>query len=318
MLKVKRVLLAPMEGVLDALVRELLSEVNDYDLCITEFVRVVDRLLPERVFYRLCPELHRRSQTLSGTPVRIQLLGQSPHWLAENALRAVTLGSPGVDFNCGCPSKAVNGSGGGATLLKDPALIYAGVQAMRQAIPAHLPLTVKVRLGWACDSQRVEIADAVQQGGATELVVHGRTKEDGYRADRINWAAIGEIRRCLRIPVIANGEIWDYASAQACLAQTGCDALMIGRGALNIPNLSRVIKENAPKMPWPQVVTLLQRYARLEKQGDTGLYHVARIKQWLSYLRKEYPQADALFRQVRPLMDSRAIAVAIGALESTQ
>lgn len=65
---------------------------------------------------------------------------------------------------------------------------------------------------------------------------------------------------------------------------------MIGRGALNIPNLSRVIKENAPKMPWPQVVTLLQRYARLEKQGDTGLYHVARIKQWLSYLRKEYPR----------------------------
>ncbi|AIJ07107.1 MULTISPECIES: tRNA dihydrouridine(16) synthase DusC [Edwardsiella] len=312
---VKRVLLAPMEGVLDALVRELLSEVNDYDLCITEFVRVVDRLLPERVFYRLCPELHRRSQTLSGTPVRIQLLGQSPHWLAENALRAVTLGSPGVDFNCGCPSKAVNGSGGGATLLKDPALIYAGVQAMRQAIPAHLPLTVKVRLGWACDSQRFEIADAVQQGGATELVVHGRTKEDGYRADRINWAAIGEIRRRLRIPVIANGEIWDYASAQACLAQTGCDALMIGRGALNIPNLSRVIKENAPKMPWPQVVSLLRRYARLEKQGDTGLYHVARIKQWLSYLRKEYPQADVLFRQVRPLMDSRAIAAAIGTLD---
>ncbi|WP_395754916.1 tRNA dihydrouridine(16) synthase DusC [Edwardsiella ictaluri] len=318
MLKVKRVLLAPMEGVLDALVRELLSEVNDYDLCITEFVRVVDRLLPERVFYRLCPELYRRSQTLSGTPVRIQLLGQSPHWLAENALRAVTLGSPGVDFNCGCPSKAVNGSGGGATLLKDPALIYAGVQAMRQAIPAHLPLTVKVRLGWACDSQRFEIADAVQQGGATELVVHGRTKEDGYRADRINWEAIGEIRRRLRIPVIANGEIWDYASAQACLAQSGCDALMIGRGALNIPNLSRVIKANAPKMPWLQVVTLLQRYVRLEKQGDTGLYHVARIKQWLSYLRKGYPQADALFRQIRPLMDSRAIVTAIGTLESVR
>lgn len=300
------------------MVRELLSEVNDYDLCITEFVRVVDRLLPERVFYRLCPELYRRSQTLSGTPVRIQLLGQSPHWLAENALRAVTLGSPGVDFNCGCPSKAVNGSGGGATLLKDPALIYAGVQAMRQAIPAHLPLTVKVRLGWACDSQRFEIADAVQQGGATELVVHGRTKEDGYRADRINWEAIGEIRRRLRIPVIANGEIWDYASAQACLAQSGCDALMIGRGALNIPNLSRVIKANAPKMPWLQVVTLLQRYVRLEKQGDTGLYHVARIKQWLSYLRKEYPQADALFRQIRPLMDSRAIVTAIGTLESVR
>ncbi|SPW26739.1 Probable tRNA-dihydrouridine synthase [Edwardsiella tarda] len=312
--KVKRVLLAPMEGVLDALVRELLSEVNDYDLCITEFVRVVDRLLPEKVFYRLCPELHRHSRTRSGTPVRIQLLGQSPHWLAENAQRAVALGSPGIDFNCGCPSKAVNGSGGGATLLKDPAQIYAGVLAMRQAVPAALPVTVKVRLGWESASQRFEIADAAQQAGATELVVHGRTKEDGYRADRIDWAAIGEIRQRLTIPVIANGEIWDYASAQACLAQTGCDAVMIGRGALNIPNLSRVVKDNAAPMAWPEVVALLQRYVRLEKQGDTGLYHVARIKQWLSYLRKVYPEAETLFRQVRPLMATPAIAAHIDAL----
>ncbi len=73
-----RVLLAPMEGVLDALVRELLTEVNDYDLCITEFVRVVDQLLPVKVFHRICPELHHASRTPSGTPVRIQLLGQHP------------------------------------------------------------------------------------------------------------------------------------------------------------------------------------------------------------------------------------------------
>lgn len=106
-----RVLLAPMEGVLDALVRELLTEVNDYDLCITEFVRVVDQLLPVKVFHRICPELHHASRTPSGTPVRIQLLGQHPQWLAENAARATALGSYGVDLNCGCPSKVVNGSG---------------------------------------------------------------------------------------------------------------------------------------------------------------------------------------------------------------
>ena len=88
-----RVLLAPMEGVLDSLVRELLTEVNDYDLCITEFVRVVDQLLPAKVFHRLCPELHNNSRTPSGTLVRIQLLGQYPQWLAENAARAVELGS---------------------------------------------------------------------------------------------------------------------------------------------------------------------------------------------------------------------------------
>ena len=312
-----RVLLAPMEGVLDSLVRELLTEVNDYDLCITEFVRVVDQLLPAKVFHRLCPELHNNSRTPSGTLVRIQLLGQYPQWLAENAARAVELGSYGVDLNCGCPSKLVNGSGGGATLLKDPELIYRGAKAMREAVPAHLPVTVKVRLGWDNSDRQFEIADAVQQAGASELAVHGRTKEQGYKAEHINWQAIGEIRQRLTIPVIANGEIWDWQSAQDCMAISGCDAVMIGRGALNIPNLSRVVKYNEPRMPWPDVVTLLQKYTRLEKQGDTGLYHVARIKQWLGYLRKEYSEATELFQEIRALNNSPDIARAIQTIEIT-
>ncbi|MCP9267950.1 tRNA dihydrouridine(16) synthase DusC [Xenorhabdus sp. XENO-1] len=303
-----RVLLAPMEGVLDHLVRELLSEVNDYDLCITEFLRVVDSLLPVKSFYRLCPELEHQSRTPSGTPVRVQLLGQYPEWLAENAVRAVELGSWGVDLNCGCPSKTVNGSGGGATLLKDPELIYRGAKAMRDAVPEELPVTVKVRLGWDSSDHQFEIADAVQQAGATELVVHGRTKEDGYKAERIDWQAIGEIRRRLAIPVIANGEIWDWHSAQECMKVTGCDAVMIGRGALNVPNLSRVIKYNEPRMPWNGVLQLLQKYTYLEKRGDTGMYHVARIKQWLGYLRKEYDEADELFMQIRALKTSAAIS----------
>ncbi|WP_145576792.1 tRNA dihydrouridine(16) synthase DusC [Yersinia alsatica] len=306
-----RVILAPMEGVLDSLVRELLSEVNDYDLCITEFLRVVDQLLPAKSFYRLCPELHQQSRTSSGTLVRIQLLGQYPQWLAENAARAVELGSYGVDLNCGCPSKLVNGSGGGATLLKDPELIYQGAKAMREAVPAHLPVTVKIRLGWDSGDRQFEIADAVQQAGATELAVHGRTKEEGYQAECINWQAIGEIRQRLTIPVIANGEIWDYRSAQECMKVTGCDAVMLGRGALNVPNLSRVVKYNEPRMPWPEVVKLLQKYVQLEKQGDTGLYHVARIKQWLGYLRKEYTEATDLFSEIRALKTSKDIAVAI-------
>ncbi|WP_034944896.1 tRNA dihydrouridine(16) synthase DusC [Erwinia oleae] len=312
-----RVILAPMEGVLDSLVRELLTSVNDYDLCITEFLRVVDQLLPVKSFYRLCPELRHASRTPSGTLVRVQLLGQHPDWLAENAARAVELGSYGVDLNCGCPSKTVNGSGGGATLLKDPELIYRATKALREAVPAALPVTVKVRLGWNSGERQFDIADAVQQGGASELAVHGRTKEEGYRAECINWQAIGEIRQRLRIPVIANGEIWDWQSAQRCLAVTGCDAVMIGRGALNVPNLSRVIKQNAPRMPWPGVVALLRRYTQLEKQGDTGHYHVARIKQWLGYLRKEYEEASQLFAEVRALKKSQEIAQAIERISYT-
>ncbi|WP_265497735.1 tRNA dihydrouridine(16) synthase DusC [Providencia rustigianii] len=306
-----RVLLAPMEGVLDSLVRSLLSEVNDYDLCITEFVRVVDTLLPEKTFYRLCPELRHGSRTPSGTLVRVQLLGPHPEWLAENANRAIELGSWGVDLNCGCPSKTVNGSGGGATLLKQPESIYRAAKAMRDAVPKELPVSVKVRLGWDSSQFSHEIADAAQQAGVTELTVHGRTKEDGYKAECINWQAIGDIRQRLTIPVIANGEIWDYESAKRCMEITGCDSIMIGRGALNTPNLSRVIKQNVAQMPWEQVGKLLFKYTELEKLGDTGHYHAARIKQWLGYLRKEYPQADTLFSQVRALKNASQIAEVI-------
>ncbi len=302
-----RVLLAPMEGVLDPLVRSLLTEINDYDLCITEFLRVVDRLLPTKSFYRLCPELYRQSVTPSGTPVRIQLLGQDPYWLAANAQRAVQLGSRGVDLNCGCPSKTVNGHGGGASLLKDPELIFQATRALRAAVPSPLPVSVKVRLGWDSTVRSLEIAQAVAEGGASELVVHGRTREDGYRAEAINWSQIGQIRACLDIPVIANGEIWDYSSANLCRKTTGCQDLMVGRGALHTPNLSRVIKYNAPPMPWAEVTGLLYRYCLLEKQGSKGQYHVARIKQWLGYLRKNYPQAFDLFQQIRTLSDHRSI-----------
>lgn len=292
---IPKVILAPMQGVLDAFVRQLLTSVNEYDLCISEFVRVVDQKLPKKAFYRLAPELYQGGLTDSGTPVRVQILGQHPKWLAENAALAIELGSHGVDLNCGCPSKTVNGSNGGASLLKDPELIYRATQAIRSAVPSEQSVSVKVRLGWDSAEQCFEIADAVEQGGANEITVHGRTKSDGYRAERINWKAIGEIQKRLNIPVIANGEIWDFESAKNCQKITACNALMIGRGALNIPNLSKVVKYNAPKMAWNEVIRLLYKYVNMENKLDTGFYHIARIKQWLRYLDKEYPEAKALF-----------------------
>ena len=298
-----RVILAPMQGVLDPLVRQLLTEVNDYDLCISEFVRVVDQRLPPKVFYRLCPELLQQGYTPSGTPVRVQLLGQHPQWLAENAELAIQLGSHGVDLNCGCPSKTVNGSNGGASLLKQPELIYQATKAIRQAVPPEQVVSVKVRLGWDSTDFAYDIADAVQQGGATEIAIHGRTKADGYRADRINWKKIGEIRQKLHIPVIANGEIWRWEDGQRCLEITGCEDLMVGRGALNMPNLSRVLKHNDAPLSWTEILPILRKYATLENCHDSGFYHVARIKQWLQYLKYEYEEATALFEVVKRCHD---------------
>ncbi|WP_392562617.1 tRNA dihydrouridine(16) synthase DusC [Orbus sturtevantii] len=308
---INRVMLAPMEGVLDGFVRELLTEINDYDLCVTEFVRVVNTLLPAKTFYRLCPELHNNAYTKSGTPVRVQLLGSSPEWIAKNAVRAIELGSHGIDLNCGCPAKKVVGSEGGASLLKSPELIYQITTAIRQAIPKEQVLSVKVRLGWESIEERFEIADAAEQGGANEIVVHGRTKEDGYKADKINWQAIGDLRQRLSIPVIANGEIWSYQDGQKCLNASGCDALMLGRGALNLPNLGAIVKHGQKKLAWQDVLNLLKRYIIIDNPYDSGCYHIARIKQWLSYLRKEYDEASELFLKIRAISDKKQLTMLI-------
>ncbi|HIF9177275.1 TPA: tRNA dihydrouridine(16) synthase DusC [Photobacterium damselae] len=294
-----RVILGPMEGVLDHLMREILTDINDYDLCVTEFVRVVDRLFPNSVFYRLCPELHNGGKTRAGTPVRVQILGQDPNWMAENGRRAVELGSPGVDINFGCPAKLVNKSKGGAVLLKEPELIHQIVKSVRQAVDPTKPVTAKIRLGWDDPNHCFEIADAIAQAGADEITVHGRTKEDGYRAEEIKWDYIHQLQQHSPISIVANGEVWNYQDSQQCIATTGTQSLMVCRGAINLPNLGNVIKYNADHMPWTEVLDLLLHYSTFEIKGDKGLYYPNRIKQWFAYLRHEYPQAKALFADIR-------------------
>ncbi|MBW3164153.1 tRNA dihydrouridine(16) synthase DusC [Ferrimonas balearica] len=302
-----RVILAPMEGVLDHRMRQLLSELNPYDLCVTEFIRVIEQPIPDKVFYRLAPELENGGKTRNGTPVRVQLLGQDPDWLAYNAERAIALGSPGVDINFGCPAKTVNKSKGGAVLLKEPETLYRIVSAMRQAVPADQVLSAKIRLGWECTSQTMEIAQAIESAGANELAIHGRTKADGYRADAINWGAIAPVAKALSIPVIANGEINGFTDGQRCQAESGCQDLMIGRGALCRPNLGAMVKENAELLSWDAIREVLNEYVTLEVYGDKQRYFPNRIKQWFGYLRQAYPQANELFRELRQLQRSDEI-----------
>jgi tRNA-dihydrouridine synthase C len=279
--------------------REILTDINDYDLCVTEFVRVIDQVLPDHVFYRLCPELKQGSQTKSGVPVHIQLLGQEPNWMAENAIRAASLGARGIDLNFGCPAKLVNRSKGGAAMLQHPELVHQVVKACREAVDDSIPVTAKIRLGWDNPEDCFEIVDAIESAGANELTVHARTKEDGYKASQIKWDYIRQIRERSSIPLIANGEIWNYADGQACIETTGVDSLMVCRGAFNVPNLGNVVKHNQPVMPWSEVVKLLVVYSQYEMKGDKGLYYPNRVKQWFSYLRQQYPEAADLFREIR-------------------
>lgn len=301
-----QIVLAPMEGVVDHLMREMLTQIGGYDLCITEFIRVVDQRLPARVFYRLCPELLQGGKTAAGTPVRVQLLGQEPHWLAENAVRAVELGSPGVDLNFGCPAKAVNKSRGGAVLLKETEQLYRIVKAVRDAVPPAFPVSAKIRLGYDDTSLTLANAEAICAAGASSLAVHARTKSDGYRPPAY-WPWIARIKQHVTIPLIANGEIWTASDALLCQQQSGCQDIMLGRGALAMPNLAQTIKRQHPIMPWQQVLELLMRYSEFEMAGDKGKYYANRVKQWFSYLKLQYPQAAYLFQQLRLLRTSSDI-----------
>ncbi len=294
-----RVILGPMQGVLDHLMREILTEINDYDLCVTEFVRVVDQLLPEHVFTRLCPELNTQAKTKSGTPVYVQLLGQEPNWMAENAVQAENLGASGIDLNFGCPAKMVNKSRGGAALLKEPEKVYQIVKACRDAVSTDTPVSAKIRLGWEDPNECFDIVDAIEQAGANEITVHARTKSGGYKAEAIKWEYIKKIKQRVSVPLIANGEIWNYQDGQDCIEATGIDSLMVCRGAFNVPNLGNVVKYNHQPMKWNQVIALLLQYSQYEIKGDKGLYYPNRVKQWLAYLRKQYTEADNLFRDIR-------------------
>ena len=305
-----KVILAPMEGVVDHLMRDMLTQVGGIDACVTEFVRVVEQKLSSKTFYRLCPELKHGSVTPAGVPVKVQLLGQHPQWLAENAQVAVDLGSPGVDLNFGCPAKTVNKSKGGAVLLREPETLYRIVSAVRAAVPSHLPVTAKVRLGYEDKSLAIENALAITQAGASELVVHARTKTEGYKPPAY-WDWIAKIKQHTDIPIVANGEIWSQADAINCQQQSQCENLMIGRGALALPNLGNCIKYGEAPMPWSQLTQLLIDFSGYEIYGDKGRYYPNRIKQWCGYLKRQYPQAQVLFDNIRRLKHSDEIVAVL-------
>ncbi len=305
-----RIVLAPMEGVLDHLMRDLLTRVGSYDLCVTEFVRVVDQVISANAFYRFCPELKDAGAygctTQAGTPVRVQLLGQHPGYMAENAVKVVELGSSGIDINFGCPSKMVNKNRGGAVLLKDPENLYQIVKAVKNAVPTDTIVSAKIRLGYEDKTLAIENGQAVEAAGANELTVHARTKVEGYKPPA-HWHWIAKIKNEINIPVIANGDIWDLEGAIKCREISGCNDLMVGRGALTVPNLGAVIKQESDAMPWIKVQAMLLAYTEFETHGDKSKYFPNRIKQWLKYLKNHYQEADTLFGEIRTLKTAEAI-----------
>jgi len=313
-------LLAPMEGLLDFVLRDILTRVGGVERCVSEFIRITDTLLPEKVFARLVPELLQGGRTLSGVPVRPQLLGSDSFCLAENAARLAGMGPDGVDLNFGCPSPVVNRHRGGAALLDEPELLFRIVSAVRRAVPAQQKVSAKMRLGVTDDTRAEACAQAIEAAGASELVVHARTRAHGYRPPAY-WDRVGEIRQVVKLPLVANGEIWTVADAQACQRASGCSALMLGRGMVANPALAREILASeaalfvagaqqvgsqpagAAQLVWADLLPLLSDFWQLVGQHLERRQQTGRLKQWLNLLQRHYPQAQQAFLAVRRFHD---------------
>lgn len=305
-----------MEGLLDHSLRDALTRFGGVDLCVTEFIRVTDSVLPRRAFVRVMPELLNAGRTAAGVPVRAQLLGSDPVCLADNAAALAQLGPHGIDLNFGCPAKTVNRHRGGAVLLQEPELVHRIVSEVRRAVPAHVPVSAKMRLGYEDDSLAEVCAQAIEAAGASELVVHARTKVHGYKPPAY-WVRIADIRQTVKLPMVANGEIWSVADALRCRAVTGVQDVMIGRGIVTDPGLALAIAQHdasghihlsGQAVPWSAVLQVLVQQWWPRMSGHVEARHRAgRLKQWFNYLRKAYPEGQEAFDAVRLMRDAHQL-----------
>lgn len=272
---------------MDHTMRALLSKIGGMDYLVSEFVRVTSQKTSPLALKRLVPELSQNAQTCFGHPVHVQLLGSNPITMAATASNAVQAGATHIDLNFGCPAKRVNGHGGGSFLLQDPTALFNIVHSVKEALPDHIPLSAKMRLGYQDESLFIENLDAIEQAGATRLTIHGRTKKDGY-GPPARWEKIRIAQQRSRMEIIANGDIYDKDTLAQCQALTGCNHFMIGRGSLANPFIFRELKSG-------ESGTLEELLNVMEAYIDTLLEHyddfatLGRIKQWSAHLRRAWP-----------------------------
>lgn len=253
--------LAPMAGVADRAFREICIEYGA-GYVVTEMVSSKGLTMNDRKSDRLmCLGETER-------PAAVQIFGCEPETMAKAAVQAAETGCCAVDINMGCPAPKVVGNGGGSALMKDPDLAARITEECVKAV--NIPITVKIRSGWDDESiNAVEMAKKLENAGAAAITVHGRTRKQMY-APPVNLDIIAEVKRSVAIPVIGNGDVTDPISAEKMYNYTGCDLVMIGRGALGAPWLFSQINEyfaSGRILPEPPI----------EERMNVMLRHIAKM-----------------------------------------
>ncbi len=305
-----KIILAPMQGLCDDVMRDLLTRIGGFDECVSEFVRITHTVHSRQTWLRHVPEIAMNNQTVAGVPCTVQILGSDAEMMAQNALEAVRFGANKIDVNFGCPAPTVNKHKGGAILLQEPDLVHDIVKTLRDRLPESVPLTAKMRLGYENKDLALENAQAIASGGAAVLTVHARTKVEGYEPPA-HWAWVRKIQQVVDIPVVANGDVFSLDDFVGIQRESGCEQIMLGRGAVMRPDLARQIRQfergesvqvaefNDEVMDWIRLFFDLC----LAKESNNK-YPVARLKQWLGMMKKVYPEAQQLFDAIRILKDA--------------
>ena len=261
-------LLAPMEAVTDLPFRTVCEELGAI-LTFTEF------LSAEALTRGAAKAIGRMWPSLDGRRFAVQIFGREPDALARAAEMAVDVGAAVVDINMGCPAKKVTAGACGSALMREPALAAELVAAVRRAVPAPIPVTVKHRAGWDESSlNAAEFARALVDAGAAMITVHGRTRAQGFSGSA-RMDPIAAVRAALprHIPVVGNGDVKDVAAYQRMKGETGCDAVMIGRGAMGNPWFFRTLAALEQGQPDPGPPSLAERHTVWRRHADLVVEH---------------------------------------------
>ncbi len=295
--------LAPMSGVTDTVFRRFIRNLGGCGLIMTEFTSADGLLRDRRVKGRY---LHFYDDE---HPISAQLFGSDPAVLSDAARMVQDLGFDLVDLNLGCPAKKVVKCNGGSGLLRDLPLIRRIFECIRAAV--QIPFTVKFRAGWS-DREIVclELARLAEDCGLQAVALHARTREQGYTG-QAQWGWIAQIKHAVRIPVIGNGDVRVPPDAAAMVAQTGCDAVMIGRAAASNPWIFRQIAQYTERGSYDEPseadrYRMIRTYFQmLVEEGMPGA--IGKMKQFASWFTHGVPNGSALRKAVYEARTEREV-----------
>lgn len=243
----------------------------------------------------------------------VQLFGADPLVMARAAVKAVDLGAEIIDINMGCPVRKVTGTGAGSALMQDVPRALRVVQEIRAAVGEAIPVTAKIRSGWDANSiNAVEMGQALEQAGIAALTLHGRTRAQRY-SGQADWSLIAKLRQLVKLPLIGNGDVGCVEDARQMFAQTSCDAVMVGRGALGNPWIFTGLKAAKDYEPSPaeRCAVVLDHLQRLVAQVDEDERAVKRFRSRMLYYAKALDGGLEFKRRIVKLEDLAELRAAL-------